>query len=138
VTPSTPERPAVAAPGSTPAPADPVAAFLPGGLPQTVSFPPTSRYSGVPLAVTEVNGREVRHLTRRFVPGPERFAAIDEHVVTEGERPDTMAAARLGDPELFWRLCDANNVLHPSELVDEIGRRIRVTLPEGIPGIPDE
>jgi len=40
----------------------------------------------------------------------------------------------LGDPELFWRLCDANDTLHPQELTEAVGRRLSVPLPEGIPG----
>ena len=27
----------------------------------------------------------------------------------QGERLDNVAAQYLGDPTLFWRLCDANN-----------------------------
>lgn len=53
-----------------------------------------------------------------------------------GDRLDNLAAQYLGDPELFWRLCDANSALHPEELTERVGRRLRVTLPEGIPGAP--
>ncbi|MEO0078974.1 MAG: LysM domain-containing protein, partial [candidate division WOR-3 bacterium] len=35
----------------------------------------------------------------------------------------------------FWRICDANNVLDPSELTENPGRRVRITLPEGFPGV---
>ena len=45
-------------------------------------------------------------------------------------------ARYLGDPEQFWRLCDANAALRPDELM-EVGRWLRITLPEGIPGIPN-
>ncbi|MFZ1707308.1 MAG: LysM domain-containing protein, partial [Anaerolineae bacterium] len=62
---------------------------------------------------------------------------LQEHTVAEGERPDLIAAAYLGDPEQFWRLCDANGVMRPEELTEEVGRRLRITLPEGIPGLPD-
>ena len=58
--------------------------------------------------------------------------------MVEGERPDTIAAAHLGDPEQFWRICDANSALHPDELVADVGRRLRITLPEGVPGMTDE
>jgi hypothetical protein len=58
-------------------------------------------------------------------------------VVTEGERPDTIAATLAGDPEQFWRVCDANRVLHPEELAC-IGRRVRITLPEGVPAAEGE
>jgi hypothetical protein len=126
------------APGAAPTPGDPLAAVLPGGFAPSPAFPATSRYSGLPLATVDVDGEPVRYVTRRFVPSPDRFALLEEHVVVEGDRPDNIAATHLRDPEQFWRLCDANNVLHPDELVAEIGRRLRITLPEGVPGTADE
>ena len=54
--------------------------------------------------------------------------------MTQGDRLDNITAQYLGDPEQFWRICDANNVLAPNELTDTLGRIIRITLPEGIPG----
>ena len=49
-----------------------------------------------------------------------------------------MAARRLGDPEQLWRLADADRALDPHELTEEVGRRLRVPLPEGVPGMPDD
>jgi hypothetical protein len=107
----------------------------PGG-PNTLRFPPTSRYHGVGAATLETaDGRTIVHLRRRLVPPPERFELLQEHAVTQGERLDHITAKYLGDPEQFWRLCDANGAIEPAEL-EEVGRRIRITLPEGIPGIP--
>jgi hypothetical protein len=60
-----------------------------------------------------------------------------EHTVTQGERLDNIAAQYLGDPEQFWRICDANAVLRPDELTDTTGRRIRITMPAGIPATPN-
>lgn len=100
----------------------------------TNPFPPTSRYAAVPTAEwIAPDGRAIAYLRRRFLPPPERFALLQEHAVAEGDRPDNLAAQYLGDPEQFWRLCDANNVLFPTELTDTPNRRIRITLPEGIP-----
>ncbi len=79
---------------------------------------------------------EIAYLTRRFVPGPERFATIGEYAVRGGDRLDLIAAARLGDPERYWILCDANNALRPEELTDVPGRRLRITLPQDIPATP--
>ena len=42
------------------------------------------------------------------------------------------SARYLGDPELFWRLCDANVAMRPAELTETIGRRLHITLPEGM------
>ena len=97
-------------------------------------FPPTSRYHRTAVAtLTSADGSEIAYLKRRFVPPPERFALLQEHVVTEGERLDGIAARYLGDPEQFWRLCDANGAVRPDELIEPVGRRIRITLPENIP-----
>ena len=42
----------------------------------------------------------------------------------------------MGDPEAFWRIADANSALRPQDLTRTPGRRLRITLPEGIPGVP--
>ncbi|HYD82095.1 MAG TPA: LysM domain-containing protein [Paucimonas sp.] len=103
----------------------------------TARFPPTSRYALTETAVTETNGgKPIVYLRRRFVPGPERFALLQEHRVAEGERIDNVTAHYLGDPEQFWRVCDANRALRPDDLM-AVGRTLRITLPEGIPGAPD-
>ena len=102
-------------------------------------FPPTSRYAATPTAsTTAADGRQLTYLRRRFAPQPDRFATVGEYAVEQGDRLDRLAATLLGDAELFWRLCDANGVLRPEELTDRVGRRIRVTLPEGIPGAGDD
>jgi hypothetical protein len=99
-------------------------------------FPPSSRYHGIETASIETHdGREIIYLKRRFVPEPERFVLIQEHIVVQGDRPDILAAKYLVDPEQFWRLCDANRVIDPGELTDIIGRRLRITLPEGMTGV---
>jgi hypothetical protein len=104
----------------------------------TPAFPDNSRYRAIETStVTLPDGRVVVYLRRRFVPAPERFATVKERTVAQGERLDNIAAQELGDPELFWRLCDANGALSPDELTAEPGRSIRITLPEGIPGAPD-
>jgi hypothetical protein len=96
-------------------------------------FSPTSRYAGIEtVKLFTAEGEEILYIRRRFVPQPERFSLLREHVVTQGDRLDNVAAQELGDPELFWRLCDANRALRPDELTEEIGRRLRITLPEGL------
>ncbi|MEO8659569.1 MAG: LysM domain-containing protein [Bryobacteraceae bacterium] len=101
----------------------------------TYNFPPTSRYYGVETAsLTTSDGRHVTYLRRRFVPAPERFAVLLEHVVEEGDRLDNVTARYLGDPEAYWRVADANRGMRPAELTETVGRRLLITLPEGIPG----
>jgi hypothetical protein len=101
-------------------------------------FPTNSRYLNVPTEIYETpGGRKYAYLTRRFVPGPENFAVIQVHTVTGGERLDNLTAQYIGDPELFWRVCDANRAMRPQELTETVGRRLRITLPESIPGTPN-
>jgi hypothetical protein len=104
----------------------------------TNNFPPASRYNGIETTTIETaEGKVIIYLRRRFVPPPERFALLQEHVVVQGERLDNITAAYLGDPEQFWRVCDANGAMLPDELTETAGRRLRITLPEGVPGIPN-
>jgi hypothetical protein len=102
--------------------------------PQATSFAPTSRYFGLATATLEsADGKIVIYLTRRFLPSADQFALLQLHTVIQGERPDNIAAQYLGDPEAFWRLSDANNVMRPQELTETIGRQLRITLPQGVP-----
>ena len=106
------------------------------GLPGADPFPPTSRYHGVGTATLKTAaGKTIAYLLRRFVPPPDRFETLRVHVVVEKDRLDNIAAQYLGDPEQFWRICDANNAMDPDELTATIGRRLRITLPEGVTGV---
>jgi transcription termination factor NusB len=101
-------------------------------------FPPTSRYYNIDTSTLEdESGNKTVYLQRRFVPAPERFALLLEHVVKQAERLDNITAQYLDDPEQFWRLCDANRALRPDELTERPGSKLRITLPEGIPGTPN-
>lgn len=103
----------------------------------TSNFPPTSRYALTPTtSLVRADGTMVVYLKRRFVPAPENLALLQWHQVVQNERLDNIAAKYLGDPEQFWRLCDANRALRPDELTATIGEKLRITLPEGIPGVP--
>ena len=98
-------------------------------------FSPTSRYQDIEVAKLELADRTIAYLRRRFVPAPESFALLREHVVHGGERLDQIAAIYLNDPEQFWRIADANGAIAPEELTDVVGRRLRITLPAGVPAI---
>lgn len=102
----------------------------------SAGFPITSRYALTEVATwTAPGGRRIPYLRRRFVPSPDRFALLEEHLVVDGDRLDRLAAEYLGDPEAFWRICDANAAIRPDELTETAGRRLRITLPEGVPGV---
>ncbi len=95
-------------------------------------FPVTSRYANLEIAkYSPPNGHELVYIRRRFLPPCDLGSTIAEHYVTEGERLDNITARYLGDPEQFWRLCDANCAMHPVELTDTIGRWLRIPLPQG-------
>ncbi len=101
-------------------------------------FPTNSRYQRIETAIFVLpDGEEIAYLRRRFVPPSSDFALLGEHEVVGGDRLDNLAAGHLGDPLLYWRICDANDAMRPRDLLAEIGRRLRITLPEGIPGGTD-
>lgn len=117
---------------------DPLAAFLQAASLQAQAFPPGSRYHGIEVDQwTRPDGQPTAFVRRRIVPPPERFATLRLHTVAEGDRLDNLAAAHLGDPQQYWRLCDANGAMRPDELTETVGRELRVTLPEGVPGASD-
>jgi hypothetical protein len=102
----------------------------------TYNFPPTSRYYGIEtVSIKAADGRKLVYLRRRFLPPADRFALLQEHVVVEDERLDNIAAKYLDDAEAFWRIADANSAMRPEELTETVGRRLRITLPEGVPGV---
>ena len=95
-------------------------------------FPVTSRYYGIEIAqFTTSDGQVVAYLRRRFLPAAANAVVMTEHEVMQDERLDNITARYLGDPEQFWRLCDANNAMHPNDVTAEIGRRIKIPLPQG-------
>lgn len=92
---------------------------------------PNSRYYSIETAIyTDSSGRQHAYLRRRFLPDPARATVISEYLVAQGDRPDLLTARTLGDPEQFWRICDANYVGHPNELTGQVGRRVLIPYPE--------
>jgi hypothetical protein len=96
-------------------------------------FDPTSRYyalENAKLTVNEADGspRLVVYKRRRFLPPVTAFSLVVEHTVTQGERLDNITATYLDDPTDFWRICDANLVLHPTEL-ETWGKTILIAVP---------
>ena len=116
-------------------PTDPVQAMLAQTSLQKNLFVATSRYYGIDTeTLTTADGKTIIYLKRRFVPSPDRFQLLQLHTVVQGERLDNIAAKFLGDPELFWRLADANGAMKPEDLVVTVGRTLRITLPQGVTG----
>jgi hypothetical protein len=114
---------------------DPVEAMLAQTSLRTTLFAASSRYYGLDTLTIVSGGQTVRYLLRRFLPPPEQLQLLEEHTVVDGERLDNLAARYLGDPTLFWRLCDANRAMRSEELTETVGRKVRITMPDGTPGI---
>jgi hypothetical protein len=105
---------------------------------QSAVFPPTSRYAGVEIATYGAADSGVQYLRRRFVPQPSQLVQVQQHDVVVGDRLDVLAARYLGDPVLFWRICDANAAMRPEDLTapPNLGRSLRICMPAGVPGGP--
>ena len=97
-------------------------------------FEPGSRYQGLEqgtLVAIDPDGlqRTIAFVRRRFIPPLGDATRVVEHRFAAGERLDTITARYLGEPTQFWQICDANLVLRPEELEDEVGRVIHVAMP---------
>jgi nucleoid-associated protein YgaU len=114
----------------------PLQAMINMGVVPTVNFPTDSRYYATGTLQVTVNGQAITYLSRRFVPQPgaASFATVARHTVKQGDRLDLLAANYLGDPLLYWLLCDANGAMRPDELVETPGAVLDITMPQGVPG----
>lgn len=93
-------------------------------------FEHTSRYYALEDAShTTTDGRIITYKRRRFLPDGQNMPLLVEVTVTQGDRLDLITARTLGDPGQFWRICDANNTINPSDLIKP-GRILRVPIPQ--------
>jgi nucleoid-associated protein YgaU len=118
----------------------PLQALIQLGVVPTVTFPADSRYYGSrTLTYVTPAGETITYLARRIVPQPgaPNFATIATHTVRQGDRLDLIAARYLGDPLIFWLICDANGAIDPADLVAAAGRVLNITTPQGVPGAPN-
>jgi len=92
---------------------------------------PNSRYFTAETAeYVTPEGRKIAYFKRRFLPQGGKQPLLVEVKVKDGDRLDLLAARILGDPEQFWRICDANDAMNPFDLLSEPGRRIRICQPQ--------
>ena len=93
-------------------------------------FDPRSRYYELDdLHYTGEGQRTIVYKSRRFLSRDDTRPTMWETVVADGDRPDLVAARTLRQPDLFWRVCDANGVMNPFDLTRQPGRRIRILIP---------
>lgn len=108
------------------------------GVVPPVTFPTDSRYYGsTTLSYVTPTGETITYLSRRIVPQPgsPNFATVATHTVRQGDRLDLIAAKYLGDPLIFWLICDANGAIDPHDLVAVPGKVLNITTPQGVPGV---
>ncbi len=95
---------------------------------------PSSRYYGFAVEYfTRADGVQVAYLQRRIIPQPDIYTSLQNYVIVDGDRLDNLAAKYLGDPLLYWAICDANGATDPDELTAQAGRTIQIPLASGIP-----
>ena len=87
-------------------------------------FDRDSRYSQLtPLTVPGPNGSQVRIVPIRFIPAT---APVIARRIKQGDRPDLLAYEFYKEPQLFWRIADANEVMRPSDLTGSLGTLIGI------------
>jgi nucleoid-associated protein YgaU len=95
---------------------------------------PSSRYYGAGVEeLTLPDGPPVRYLVRRIIPQSSVYSSTVSYVITEGDRLDNLAQRFLGDPALYWMICDANGVTDPDELTAQAGQAIVIPVAAAIP-----
>ena len=116
---------------------NPLQSLIQMGVIPSVSFPTDSRYyNSSTLSYTTANGQTITYLAQRFVPQPgaPNFATVAQHTVVNGDRLDLLASKYLGDPLMYWLICDANGAVRPDQLTQTAGKTINITMPQGVPG----
>ena len=94
-------------------------------------FDHTSRYYYLEDRIYETaDGYQIAYKARRFLPQGQTLPVLGQAIVRVGERLDLISARALGDPLLFWQICDANNAVDPFDLVAETGRVLHVPVPQ--------
>ena len=94
-------------------------------------FDPTSRYFAVETATYSTSdGRVITYKRRRFLPRGQETPLLSEVVVNQGDQLHLIAARTIGNPEHFWRICDANNAMNPFGLIAEPGHALHIPVPQ--------
>jgi hypothetical protein len=87
-----------------------------------------SRYENVETnIIKDSKGREIRYKKVRFMP---EIDAPMGHIVLQGDRLDNLAHQFFDDPQLFWKICDANMAMWPDDLVGVVGKIVLIPLAE--------
>jgi len=79
---------------------------------------------------TDHDGRVISYKKRRLVPNGEEMLIMAKVSVQKNERLDLVTNRTLGDPEHFWRICDANNAIEPAELTEQAESLLNIPIPQ--------
>ena len=79
---------------------------------------------------TDLDGRVIAYKKRRILPNGQDMLIMTKVTAQQGERLDLITNRTLGDPEHFWRICDANNVVEPQELSEDPETLIAIPIPQ--------
>ncbi|BAU12720.1 hypothetical protein LEP3755_32510 [Leptolyngbya sp. NIES-3755] len=94
-------------------------------------FDLNSRYAAIETAqFTLPDGRIVAYKRRRFLPQGRGLPLLVEVTVVDGDRLDLISDRTLGNPLLFWRVCDANDAMQPRQLTQEPNQTLKVPVPQ--------
>jgi nucleoid-associated protein YgaU len=77
---------------------------------------PTSRFADLPLFDVPSPDGTHRRVVGLRLPRPRPTTSVGRHVLHEGEGLDLLAREFYGDEALWWRLLDANPLVHPFDL----------------------
>lgn len=80
------------------------------------------------------DGSTVRHVVPPILPHPDSYVVAQVHLVTDSDRPDTLAARHYGQATAWWLIANANDAGHPDQLADTPGDGCRIPVPDGVGG----
>jgi nucleoid-associated protein YgaU len=96
-------------------------------------FGSSSRYYSCDDAIAEIDygtfRRQVPYKKRRILPKGEELNIFQEVTVRAGDRLDLISNHVFGDPQQFWRICDANDAMYPPELTSLPGNVLKIPAP---------
>ena len=82
------------------------------------------------MTLTPGDGSTIRYVGRRFLPQGENMTVLQTVTVVAGDRIDLVTSRTLGNPEQFWKVCDANNAMYPLDLTVQPGRELIIPMPQ--------
>ncbi len=93
-------------------------------------FDSKSRYYPLETATHKTEEKTISYKRRRFLPKGQDLPTLTETRVEQSDRLDLVADRTIGDPEQFWRICDANDAMNPADLTAVPGRWLKAPVPQ--------